>query len=136
MIHRQACTRTVRWRVAVHPKPTICLKTLESLVLEKVLSGTQRGISPSLELALVRCIFAIIAFSSFCSEGRTRRLGQMFALSQHNMPNDNIKEKERTEKKQQQKKKNWMHQKRSFSFRLFTAPTAEAYSHTRMWRST
>lgn len=47
---------------------TICLKTFESLVLEKLLSGTQRGISPSLELALVLCIFAIIAFSSFCSE--------------------------------------------------------------------
>lgn len=63
------------------PSLTICLKTLESLVLEKVLSGTQRGISPSLELALVRCIFAIIAFSSFCSEGTTRRLDQLFSCN-------------------------------------------------------
>lgn len=45
---------------------TICLKTLESLVLEKDLSGTQRGIRPSEELALARCILAIMAFSSFC----------------------------------------------------------------------
>lgn len=44
---------------------TICLKTLESLVLEKDLSGTQRGINPSDELALARCSLAIIAFSSF-----------------------------------------------------------------------
>lgn len=44
---------------------TICLKTLESLVLEKDLSGTQRGINPSDELARARCSLAIIAFSSF-----------------------------------------------------------------------
>lgn len=69
------------WRCVVMMGLTICLKTLESLVLEKVLSGTQRGISPSLELALVRCILAIIAFSSFCSEGRTRKLAQLFSFS-------------------------------------------------------
>ena len=45
---------------------TIFLKALESVVLEKDLSGTQRGIRPSLELARVRCILAIMAFSSFC----------------------------------------------------------------------
>lgn len=49
---------------------TICLKTLESLVLEKERSGTQRGIRPSLELARVRCILAIMAFSSFWNKQR------------------------------------------------------------------
>lgn len=44
---------------------TICLKTLDSLVLENDLSGTQRGISPSAEFARARCILAIMAFSSF-----------------------------------------------------------------------
>lgn len=44
---------------------TICLKALGSLGLEKVLSGTQRGISPSTEFARPRCILAIMAFSSF-----------------------------------------------------------------------
>lgn len=44
---------------------TICLKTLESLVLEKDLSGAQRGINPSHEFALARCSLAIMAFSSF-----------------------------------------------------------------------
>lgn len=47
---------------------TICRKTLESLVLEKDRSGTQRGIRASLEFARARCIFAIMAFSSFCRE--------------------------------------------------------------------
>lgn len=69
------------WSSASMSSLTICLKTLESLVLVKVLSGTQRGISPSLELALVRCIFAIIAFSSFCSERTTRRLDQLFSCN-------------------------------------------------------
>lgn len=45
---------------------TIWRKALESLVREKVRSGTQRGISPSMELALVRCSLASTAFSSFC----------------------------------------------------------------------
>ena len=44
---------------------TICLKALGSLGLEKDLSGTQRGISPSAEFARARCILAIMAFSSF-----------------------------------------------------------------------
>lgn len=52
---------------------TICLKTLESLVLEKDLSGTQRGIRPSEELALARCILAIMAFSSFCKGNLAQR---------------------------------------------------------------
>ena len=45
---------------------TICRKALESLVREKVRSGTQRGISPSMELARARCSLASMAFSSFC----------------------------------------------------------------------
>lgn len=45
---------------------TICRKALESLVREKVRSGTQRGISPSTELARARCSLASMAFSSFC----------------------------------------------------------------------
>ncbi len=57
---------------------TICLKTLESLVLEKDLSGTHRDIGPSEELALARCILAIIAFSSFCkrnlAQGHTQEI--------------------------------------------------------------
>lgn len=52
---------------------TICLKTLESLVLEKDLSGTHRGIRPSEELALARCILAIKAFSSFCKGNLAQR---------------------------------------------------------------
>ena len=44
---------------------TIFLKALESVVLEKDLSGTQRGIRPSVEGARARCILAITAFSSF-----------------------------------------------------------------------
>lgn len=92
---------------------TICLKTLESLVLEKVLSGTQRGISPSLELALVRCILAIIAFSSFCSEGRTWKLDQLW-LMKHNTADDNISDK--------------IHWKR------FNTHTRGAYSQFRSWK--
>lgn len=49
---------------------TIWRKALESLVREKARSGTQRGISPSMELARVRCSLASMAFSSFC-EGST-----------------------------------------------------------------
>lgn len=45
---------------------TIWRKALESLVREKARSGTQRGISPSMELARVRCSLASMAFSSFC----------------------------------------------------------------------
>lgn len=60
---------------------TICLKTLESLVLEKVLSGTQRATSPSLELVLVLCILAIMAFSSFCSQGQIFR--RLFSSRHH-----------------------------------------------------
>lgn len=44
---------------------TICLKTLDPLGLENDLSGTQRGINPSAELARALCILAIKAFSSF-----------------------------------------------------------------------
>lgn len=49
---------------------TICRKALESLVREKERSGTQRGTSPSVELARARCSLARMAFSSFC--GATR----------------------------------------------------------------
>lgn len=45
---------------------TICRKALESLVREKERSGTQRGASPSVELARARCSLARMAFSSFC----------------------------------------------------------------------
>lgn len=45
---------------------TIWRKALESLVREKARSGTQRGISPCMELARARCSLASMAFSSFC----------------------------------------------------------------------
>lgn len=79
-------------KCVVMPSLTICLKTLESFVLEKVLSGTQRGISPSFELALVRCILAIIAFSSFCSQERTWKFSHLFlSNTTHSMTREMFK---------------------------------------------
>lgn len=55
---------------------TICRKALESLVRLKARSGTQRGISPSMELARVRCSLASMAFSSFCASSTSTGSGE------------------------------------------------------------
>lgn len=70
------------------PRPlTICRKALESLVREKERSGTQRGTSPSVELARARCNLARMAFSSFCrATGAVRGVAPAVPQAPHQMP--------------------------------------------------
>lgn len=76
-------TELERWHSVSYAYLTICLKTLDSLVLENDLSGTQRGINPSAEFARARCILAIMAFSSFWKWKKQKMLWQVAILLFH-----------------------------------------------------